>query len=743
MPNTYSNTKFSTGRSFPRKDIPETEKDEKWYKDYVLAIMQNSLDGNFSLVRTIMSDNYDFFNGTQTGDEFNFLQQSEDGKESLPAIWINFNKIRNKVNLLIGDLISRGFEISVRSINQEAETKKMDFKKRTLTEMKMREINKELLESAGFGQLVSEQPIPESLEELNDFMKYSYKSNEELIIETALKYNIKLYQWKYKRLHLFRNVVITGRVFAKNEIRNGYPQIRMLDPRNVVFDPYATDDFLTDASYFGEVRYMSIEDAAEQYGISEKDIKDLYEYGKKGGEKLSWFGVMDYSGSGYVFSNFEKINDETRILVFSAQWYDYKKVRYKVSVDNYGNEHLKDVEKGEKGKDIEERIIITIRQATLLGGEKLVEWGEAANQPRDIDNPSVTRLGYVSLIPNYVNFKGVSKVEELKGLQKLKDVIMYRIQLEVATAGRKGVAYDIAKLPDQMDIEKVMYYLKVAGITFYDSGKEGMPTGSAPIHTIDSSLSQSVQLYLNLSMMIDNEMDSVSGINEARQGQVMGSSQLVGVTQASLTQSGIITESLFELFTQFEQRIFQGHADLIKIAWVDKDKFSPILGELGFDFLQQDIDVDLDDYAVFVEPIPHVLENKQRLTEMVMAALQSGKLSFPDALDLLIEKDIRRGIRKFTKRVEQREQDEKEFALTQQQLAGEQAAASEQAKQASEKDRQMAEHTTAETTERLKNARDMSRTLTKTSAEREENEKDRELKLFIEELKRRGAGAPV
>jgi len=401
-----------------------------------------------------------------------------------------------------------------------------------------------------------------------------------------------------------------------------------------------------------------------------------------------------------VFLPFNEIDNQTRALVFQAQWLDYKEVKVKVSYDSYGNEHihylderklnaLKDKLKGinkrenpdlhekakkevsnyasnfklspketEAGAKITKRRIKTVRTAALIGGSILKEWGEEKNITRDFSNPSETTLSYHALIPNYVHHKNLSKVDELKGIQDLKNILLFKIQLEISKSGGKGITINEDMLPEGFTTKDVMYYLKAFGIIPSVKGKEGYPENVKVVEQFDMGISDTVSQILNIVIYLDSQMDRISGISDIRQGQTQ-TGQLVGVTQASLVQSSMITEHLFDLFSQFEERVFQKHADLVKILWAKKrDKFAPILGDLNMNFLESDVEVDMDDYAIFVKVTPPLLRDEELIKQLVMQAWQGGGIQMSemlDLLDLIMHDDVKQAYHNLKRKAEKRE----------------------------------------------------------------------------------------
>ncbi len=661
---------------FPNFNISESDKDKDYHKQWVEAVTNYSINSVYDMSYAIMNESYDFYNGTQSGEEFNFLQEAEDG-EVLPAVWINFNRIKPKIDLLIGELDKRGYDIRVKAINKEAVIRKYDAKENMRVDVRLNPVAKGI-EDAYNIPMGYNPKLPEDESEL-DMHFERWQEKAEVLMEYALKYLDKKYKWRYVRIALFRDILIAGRAFIKCEIINGMPSFRRIDPRNMIFDINSTDDFLTDSTFFGEVRYMNIADAAQFYDLTIKEVRDIYNSYKRDSRFASTNLLVDTS-SGSSLAYFKWDRGELRVLVLTAYWVDYKKKKKKYSKDKFGGEHIKEVsEKKTDTEEIKSKTLKTWRHGTLLGGKILKEWGEVENQVRSIDDFYESDCPYKACIPNFVNRSSISKVDILKALQKLKNITMYNIQLAMSRAGGKGFVYDIAQIPDEWDVKTVMKYLKTSGIAFIDSKKDGIPSGYNQFGPIDQQISDGVSKYLEINNMIDREMDAISGINEARQGLVQNSSQAVGVTQSALIQSSLATESLNAEFQMFASNVWTHMAGLTRLAWKNKEKFSPIIGETGINFISNEIDLALDDYGVFIEETNPMLSDLQSFQSVVITALQSGSINFVDALKLMREKDVTRGIREFELAYNKQQEQIQEQQAAQQEAEQESSMAQTQA----------------------------------------------------------------
>ena len=663
---------------FPDFTIPDSQKDKTYHKKFVEAITSQSINSGYNFTHRALTECYDYYNGEQTDEAYRFLQEAENG-DVLPALWKNYNKIKNKVDLLLGELDTKGYDINVRTINKEAKVRKLEEKQRKLVEARIRPDLEQLQQAVGMN-LGLPQEGPQNEQEVHEFFDYSYKESAEIVMEAALKWLAKKHKWDYERRAMFRDILIAGRCVAKLEIVDGLPKARRIDPRLFIFDTAGTDDYLSDATYFGEIRYMNFADAANEYNLTLEEIKTAHNaYSDHLKSTANVSSPFDRYGSELEpFKTYE--DGELRVLVECAYWVDTKSYNHKVSTDKYGNDHVKRVDAGKEGKNIKKTRVKIWRQATLVGGSFMKEWGEVKNQPRDVDNLSDTAPPYKIFIPNYLNGRGVSKVMQLKALQDLKNIAMYNVELAMARAGTRAFVYDISQTPEEWDITEVMKYLKSVGIIFIDSKKDNMPSQFNQFQQIDLSMSQTVNQYIEISMMIDREMDAISGINEARQGMVQRASQAVGVTQSAILQSNLATESYFKGFETFCSDILNHQARLVKIAWAGKERFAPIIGDAGVDFLQEDIDMELNDYGVFLESTPPLVDNTEKYEGLITAAMQAGQISLVETLELLVmEPDVKTGIRRLKRQQAEKEAQEQQYEQQMQQQALQAAAQEKQA----------------------------------------------------------------
>lgn len=683
-----------TTHSTPSLSFPSLfvdKKDENWYRQYVEAIQNRAVVDGYVGRYTLMNECVNFYLGLQGGaDEFEFLQKAEDG-DILPAKWIDLNKIGTKVDLLIGELQQRGYNIRVQAMNKEAVSKKLDAKKGLLAKMILKPYADQA--AAITGMPLQQGYVPRDRDELDYYMDKEYKDISEIVVGGGLRYLCKLNHWDYQRIAMFRDLLVMGAAFCRLEIVNGIPKTVRVDPRYMVWDVNAKDDFLSDSTYFGELCYMSIHEIVDRYKITEQELKEAYnnytsnqKYNQQtidlglSGAAYGTQGLQDSLFANQTIPQFKVERGELRILVVKAFWQDYKKEKNKITTDNYGETHVKPVSEESTATDVKSNLIKIWRQGSLIGGKFLKEWGEMKNQARNIESLAFCDAPYKALIPNYYNGINISKVQQAKSIQKLINVTLYNLQLAMTRSGAKGMMYDVSQLPRGWNIETAIKYGRTAGIMFIDSKRDG-GTNFNQFKDYDQTISQGITYYMEILRFLDNELNSVTGVNEARQGIVQNASQAVGVTQSALVQSSLSTAMYFDLFRQFSNQVLTHKAKLFKLAWAGKEKFAPIIGDVGVNFLEVDVDLDLHDYGVFIEEVPNLVQDKQTLSALVQAAINSQSINFAQALEFLLEPDIYTASRRFQKEILRKEKEAAEMAAQQQEQQAQQAQALEAQKQ--------------------------------------------------------------
>ena len=647
-----SNNKFQT--TLPDLNVPDKEKDENYHKQYANGISNRTWDDSYDYWQDRIQENFDFFDGREALEKYEFITENENG-DSLPAIYTRFNKVRSLIKSLTGELEVAGYTIDVCGINKEFKVSKLDYRNDIIAKIHTMSDMMELEQATG---IPTAEPLPEGMprteKEVDEWFKYKYKAKEEKAVKAILKALADKYNWEALRVTLFRDVLIAGFCVAKTEIINGLPKIRRIHPKTFIYDKSCEDEFMLDSTYRGEVRWMSMADAASTYNLSREDREKIKDY----------YQNLSHSDKGN-----NKYFDSNKVSVVYAEWEDVKKKKAKKSEDKYGNTHYKRVDSDKKGKDIVSKEYKVMRKCVVIGGEIVRDWGIDDNMIRSADDITDTQSSYTIYSPCYGNGNMVSEVDQIKTIQEQKNIALYHVQRTLAISGSKGFAFDVSQIDDEMELEDVMGYLKTAGIVFYNSQKDGVQAPNSPVKELDLSLSSQVMTYVNLAQYYDQEMNAITGITPERQGVVNAGSKSA-VTNAAIYQSNVITAHLFSGFHRFSSMCFTKLAGLTKIVASEEEEYlSNLAGDDVWFFLNQGADLASNDMAVFIKERPKGLNDSQAFREMIVTMASSGQISPVEAFRLQQEEDVDYAIDKLEKMQKEKEEIAHQRAMQQQQQA--------------------------------------------------------------------------
>jgi hypothetical protein len=672
---------------FPRIDQPESKKNLDYYTQWSRAICANTITDNWADNYTTMAELYKFYTAGSSGDLTSFLQSNPDGS-SLPAYWITVNTIKTKLRLLLGELEERGYEIRVNGVNGEIVSRKMDEKERLRVQRRLAPVRRQAEQISGMPLQDQEQYIPQTEQELDEYMDLSYKDKSELIMEAALKFLAQWNNWDENRKQLWLDTMIVHRAITEDKIVNGLPISERVDPMMMVIDPNCKDDMCSDATMFARIEYMPRAQAAQRYGLTDKELDDCYS------NYQIWSGIGNIAGAtldasirdgfGSISPRFKWFQDNgLRVMVVRAVWRDIKYLNHKDEVKEKDGVPVEFFQKV-KDTEVKENTVVTKlecwRQATIIGGMIVKDWGECPNQPRDLSRLQKSEPPFRVWIPDLLQGRTVSPTEQLVGLQLYKDILLYNLQLQVSSSGGKILVYDLSMLPEGMTQNQMMSFVKGSRIAFVNSKEYQLTQGNMNLFKeIDMSLTSSINSYAQMIAMVDQQMDAISGVSPERQGIVQGSSQAVGVTTSALFQSNLITAPYFKGFERFCSRVLNYQAKLVKIAFpAAPEKFAPIIGEVGIDFLKNGIDIELDEFAVFVRSLPPIVRDRALLDQKLDLYLQSAQgdpQALVDVLAIQLEPDTKQAVRRFTRKValrtimmqqQQKELDQRDAELQQQ-----------------------------------------------------------------------------
>lgn len=624
-------------KSMPSMVVSEKEKTQDWCRQVLTAVTSymGAEGGTHYSSRAKDIRNYQIYNGVLSQGDYAYI--TEQYGLTYPARLVNYPIIAPKIDLLIGEELRRPIDMKVTTVNKDAVIRKHDHKVGLMMKSLLQDFHAEMQEEMNIDVLSEGQgmPVPEDIE---TYMKYNYREMIEETAQDGLEYVTNRYNIKDVFKEGFRDLLITGKEFYKVNIQNGDPYARRIDPRNIVFDDSFHSDYLDEATWVGEERWLSINEINDEYKDS-LTTDDLLELDKMRNLYLGG-DLANYN------SSFEWVDvahgREARIRVVSCEWKSLRAIKFKLSDNKYDpsrpfRKMVKDTYRKRKGETVETKWVDDVWEATLIGGKILVNARRRDNQVRSIDDPGKTPLSYVGCIKGNTTGATASLVDLLDNIQMLYNIVVYQIELAMARSGGKAVVYDVSQLPTNvgMDIQQVLYHLKTDGIIPINSKDEGNQMSSFnQFQQIDFTLSQSVQQLINLKVMLEDMAGQISGVTKQREGAV-GQYEYVGNVQRSVVQSATITESWFYSHGEAKQRVLERLCNLMKVCWAGGKKAGMILGDGAYKFLNVMPDIALQDFGLYVGDSGKDDSMKQVVQQLAQSALQAGSIDMLGVIKVL------------------------------------------------------------------------------------------------------------
>lgn len=625
---------YNNKSTFPNQLIPDSEKTVEWCEQMIDAVAGYIYSDSSVWEDNVYEDikNYAIYNGQWDTDDYAYL--TEQYGFAQPARLVNYPIITPKIDLLLGEELRRPLDMKVVTINKEAALRKEDMKIKMTLKKYTDGMIKELEQQMGFNinTVLDGLPIPEDIDK---YMQYSYKEAVEEVAQDGLNYLMQKYSFREIFKAGFRDLLVTGKEFYKIYAKNGDPYIRRVDPRSVAYDTNTDSDFLDEAQWVGEERWLTPNEILDEFrdDLDREDLMYLEEM-----QNLNAYD--DYRSYNTSLDWIRWSHGEgTRIKVLHCEWKSLKAIQYKISENKYDPERpfykqLPDGYKRKKGDVIRTKYVDDIWMGTKIGGEILVDCRRRPNQVRSVDDPGSAHLSYIGYIKNNTTGKRASMVDMLKNVQFLYNIIMYHIELALARSGGKAVVYDVSQLPTNlgMDMQTVLYHLKTDGIIPINSKDEGGQVQNFnQFSQVDFTLSQSVQQLINLKMMLEEMAGQISGVSRQREGAV-GQYEYVGNVQRSVLQSATITESWFHAHGEVKKKCMVRLCELMKVCWSGGKKASMILGDGASKILNVFPDISFNDYGIFVGDAGKDDAMRQSITQFAQAALSSGQVNLLDII---------------------------------------------------------------------------------------------------------------
>ena len=683
--------------TFPQQKLPLSKKNEDWQHSCVNYIIGegNIVSGGrqntqFGELQTY----YNLYNSIFDEKDFKRITNPFKVDDGFPATPQDFNIIRPKIDLLIGEETKRPMNFRVVRTSQEAVSDLMDKEKEMLMQYMMSAIMAKMdpeQQQQFQQQLQSGEIMPP--EQIAKYMDSTYKDVVENTAYHTLSYLREKLNIDNEFIKGWKDALISGNEIYYVGVQNDEPYMERVNPLFFSYDKSPDLEFIEDGSWCCRKMRLPVAEVYDRYynKLDEKDLNKLNEMltGKPMGDMRE--GDPVDTGGGiqmHIYDNPE-FDQKSRycINVWHCCWKSFKKIFYVTYMDETGTPQVQIADESYKkiGNElsVEPDWIVEVWEGYRAGSDLYFGIQPIEYQHVSIDNPNSQKLPYCGCVYSNTNSKPRSLVSILKPLQYMYIVLWYRLELAIARDKGKVVNMDITQIPKSMNItpERWMHYLSSVGVNFinpYEEGwnvpgrEGGKPASFNQITALDLTMSNVISEYIQLMDKIEQLAGTISGITEQRQGAI-SSSELVGNVERSVVQSSHITEPLFWAHAQCKRHVLNMLLNTAKGAWqqTGKKKLSYIFDNGERAFLDIADKFYYEDMDVFVSDTSKDLENIQKLQQLIQPAMQNGA-SLLEAAEILTNDNfniIKQKLAAMQKRQEEQAQQQQQAeAQAQQQL---------------------------------------------------------------------------
>ena len=632
-----------------------SKKTEDWKKscvDYIIGKSQGgSRNGNNRTRKEEMQTYYDLYNSIYNEKDLKYVTNPFKQQDGFPAMAQDYNIIKPKIDLLLGEETKRPFNFRVVRTSEIATSEMQDKAKQMLIDYIQATIMSKLgpEEQARYQQALESGEIMPP-EQIQKYMSKDYKDIAEITAYHSLNYLKNKLNITHEFFKGWKDALIGGEEIYYVGILNGEPCLERINPRYFDYDTETSDlEFIHDAQWCVYEMKLSVTDIYDRYydKLSEKQLNELLDLmsdSAKGGvnpevrkTSLDYPHIKTHTINGFSTNPFE---DGSNISVWHTCWQGFKKIGFVTITDPETGEpveYVVDETYNVTGMElnVEWKWIIETYEGYRAGEDLYFGMGPIEYQFISADNPNAQRLPYTGVIYNNTNSKPRSLVSMMKPLQYMYIVLWYRLELAMARDKGKVVNMDITQIPKSMniDVSKWMHYLSALGVNFinpYEEGWDipgregGKPAQFNQITALDLTMANTINQYIMLMDKIESMLSEISGVSKQREGSI-SSNELVGNVERSVVQSAHITEPWFWTHNQVKREAISMLLNTSKWAWKDnKTNLQYILDDATRAFITLSDNFFYEDYDVFVEDTTKNQQQIDALKNLMQPAMQNG-----------------------------------------------------------------------------------------------------------------------
>lgn len=655
--------------SLGKHRFTETEKkanDLQYYKDKVQLLDHNSVMGgsfNFGGVSDFKRKkvNYDLFNNIIDELDFSYVctpYGAEVGE--LPANMTNRDIVSGKIKVLLGMESRMPFDWRPVAVNREATTRKeqeyssrlreyvgaeimrpirVQVEQQSMAQLKGRDLTPQ--EKQQLQQQIEDQTKAQTPDEVRKYMLREHQDPSEVLAEQILEYLIQDQKIPEKLNKMFKHGLLGGDEVGFVGILNKKVVFKVINTMYFDYDASPDLDDIADGEWATmEYRMTPSEVLSNFSDLTDDEIDRIYNYQNN----PSYINDADFT------FDTSRNNEAGTIRVFHANWKGLRKIQFLSYYGKTGDievkvvsEHYK-INKKVGDINIEEAWIPVSEECYKIMDNIYVNAGPVLGQNFDMDNLFDCKLSYFGGSCDNLNSPVTAAMDRIKAYQYYFDIVLYRVELLMASDKGKILLANINSIPKSMGIDtaKFMYFLEANHIGWFnpqEEGKRGLAGGdvNTAFKEIDMSLVSNIKSYIDIAEYIERKCGDAIGVTKQMEGQI-GPTEAVTNTKQNLVQSSYIIQPYFDFHNGVKKNGLQMLIDTAKVCYTlyPPNSLNYVLDDMSVKMLT--IDSNLlagSTVGIYVANSTKAEEAKQAVQALAQAALQNQQAELADIIKVI------------------------------------------------------------------------------------------------------------
>lgn len=550
-----------------------------------------------------------------------FLKDDEGNERN--RLKLTKNIIRPIVEQFRGNAVRMAINFKVQSISSRAVSRR----EKKLSEMFF---YTEMAEGP-FGDFLREKlPIGKTMEETEIMFDNLYVDQYEKVMNYLVEYVEKYNKFHNLQPLLALDLALNGIGIIKEFEYAAQQVFKQIKAENFYFDRTAIYPDLSDASYMGEVEYMTPEEIFEQW-------PNIPDYQKKAIENFSVTWSANTSMSNNTFNN-NMYAPNGRVPVYHNYWKDTEKYEMGYVYDKFGYPHFTKINftyPGEdkprytdkdlievnneisrtrlKGNKKANMYIETLRQGIIIPVECLaypsdskkedkkdvmLEWGIVPYQETDVYDYNHVKFPYKTYCWGYVDGEVLSPIDDVIDPQRFINRLFSIAENQVNNSRGAGTIVDRSVVDPDMGEQETLRNMNLSKPIVVDARGRGIQN---VVGNYDGTVRQGTMVIFNMLDMMSKHVQDITGVNEALKGESTGSDQLVGVTQLLLQRGSLMQEPFYNAIVNIFEQMYQSIVTVGKRIYADNERQLAIAtGDGGVRIFNVTKDMNIEDFRCFV-----------------------------------------------------------------------------------------------------------------------------------------------